>query len=452
VTIETQPLFAGRYELGRLLGGGTADVYLGTDTRLRRPVVVKIARSGPDIEDVDRFDNEMRLLAGLADPGLVTLFDAGTVDGKAYLVMQYVPGGTLGERIHREGALPADEVGRIGAALAESLAYLHEHQVVHRDLKPGNVLIDGEGKVHLADFGIARTMDSARVTATGLVIGTPAYLSPEQARGEPITPASDLYALGLVLLECLTGRREYVGAPLEVAIARLHRPPSIPEDLPAPWPGLLAGLTADDATVRPTARHVADVLAGRVTMPLPAVPPIPVARHQWATPAPLPTRRRRRGLVAGVAAAGLTALAAGALVLASPWQGDQGTPSDGAGAGTSGPATPGAGKGQPAAPAANQQSAQHTGNRGPGNSGAGRPTSAPAGGGGPGGGGPGPGGGAGGPGTSAPPRTSGPANPTTEPPATSDPTTEPPPSTTPPPPNEQPSPTGGARNHRTTTA
>jgi eukaryotic-like serine/threonine-protein kinase len=441
VTTQTEPLFAGRYELGQLLGGGTADVYLGTDTKLRRPVVIKIARTGAEIDDADRFENEMRLLAGMHDPGLVTLYDAGTVDGRPYLVMQYVPGGTLGERLHREGALDPDEVSRIGQALAGALGYLHEHQVIHRDIKPGNVLIDGEGKVHLADFGIARTVDSARVTATGLVIGTPAYLSPEQARGEPVTPASDLYALGLVLLECLTGRREYVGAPLEVAIARLHRPPSIPQDLPAPWPRLLAGLTAEEPTVRPSPRVVADILAGRATMPLPISPAAP--QHDWAAP---PTRRaasgqrgsrprRRRGVIAGVATCVLAAGAAGAVILTGAWPDNAGAPGAGPDSGQStAPARPGPAS-KPAQPVATQQGAQRQdGNSGPGsansgrgrggNSGAGKPHGTP---------------GNGGPGAThpAPPATSAPAQPTN--PGT-DPTTDPPTSTAPadPPPTTDP--------------
>jgi len=445
VTTQAQPLFAGRYELGQLLGGGTADVYLGTDTRLRRPVVVKIARSGPEIEDVDRFDNEMRLLAGLHDPGLVTLYDAGTVDGRAYLVMQYVPGGTLGERLHREGALPADEVSRIGTTLAEALAYLHEHQVIHRDIKPGNVLIDQEGTVRLGDFGIARTVDAARVTATGLVIGTPAYLSPEQARGEPATPASDLYALGLVLLECLTGRREYVGAPLEVAVARLHRPPSVPQDLPDPWPGLLSGLTAGDPAVRPGARQVADVLAGRATTPLPAVVAEPARSAggvQWASPpAAAAHRRRRAGVVAGLATAGLAAAAAGAVILSGALPGGSGGPGGAPNGGSSAPATPKTS--MPAGQVANQPAtdARGSGNRGPGR----RPDTRRS-------GNSGRGSGSGGGSSTSPaapttpPATSGPADPPTSDPPTSDPPTDPPPTTDAPPagaPSESVNPGGG---------
>ena len=424
MTTSTQPLFAGRYELGRLLGGGTADVYLGTDTRLRRPVVVKIARSGQADLDADRFENEMRLLATLDDPGLVTLYDGGTVDDRPYLVMRYVPGGTLSEKL-RAGPMPPEEVGRLGSRLADALGYLHEHQVIHRDLKPGNVLFDDEGDAHLADFGIARTVDAARVTATGLVIGTPAYLSPEQARGEPVTPASDLYALGLVLLECLTGRREYVGAPLEVAVARLHRPPSVPQDLPAPWPGLLAGLFADDPAVRPAARQVADVLAGRATTPLPAVPARSAGGYAFAEaptenfaarPQPRRTHRRRRGMLAAMATTGLLGVAVAAVALSGVLSDQPAGPPD-SGTHTTGPAKPGPKKpGQPAAPAASQGNSGNSGPSGrnsgaPASSGGSRPSGAnPTGSG------------------AAPPSSSAPADPSSAPPSSS----EPPPTTDPP--------------------
>jgi serine/threonine protein kinase len=321
-----EPMIAGRYRIERPLGGGTSQVCRATDLRLGRTVVVKIARTEAVELDTGRFQNETRLLAGLRHPGLVTLYDAGTVDDRPYLVMQYVPGGSLAGTL-RAGPLPQAQVEAVGVALAEALAYLHEHHVIHRDLKPGNVLLGADGRVYLADFGIARTLDAARVTATGLVIGTPAYLSPEQARGEAATPASDMYALGLILLECLTGHREYPGAPIEAAVARLYRPPAVPAELPAPWPRLIGRLTADDSAVRPTARQVIAELSGAgdstLTIPLPvqpaAVPPGPPPEQEWAVPDPLATLQpsataqppatapplRRRWRLAGVLLAGL---------------------------------------------------------------------------------------------------------------------------------------------------
>ncbi len=206
-------LLAGRYRLEELLGGTDAEVYRAIDEQLGRTVAVKIARSGSSGFEPERFANEMRVLAGLRHPGLVTLYDAGTADdGAPYLVMQYVAGVTLAARL-RDGLPAAEEVRRIGAALAGALDHLHADGIVHRDIKPANVLISDDGEVYLADLGIARARDTAGLTDTGLVVGTPAYLAPEQVAGRTVGPACDLYALGLVLLECFTGRREYQGTP-----------------------------------------------------------------------------------------------------------------------------------------------------------------------------------------------------------------------------------------------
>src|SRR5205823_4403033 len=144
----------------------------------------------------------------------------------------------------------------LGAQIGNALAYVHGHGTIHRDIKPANILIDREGQPKITDFGIARLVDSARRTATGVTVGTAAYLSPEQVTGAEVGPACDVYSLGLVLLECLTGRREYPGTGAEAALARLHRPPEIPASLPRPWPGLLAAMTDSDPSRRPAAAEV----------------------------------------------------------------------------------------------------------------------------------------------------------------------------------------------------
>ncbi len=263
-TVET--LAGGRYVLGPVLGrGGMADVRRATDTVLHRHVAVKVFRDDLDEVSAQRARAEMRTLASLTHPGLVAIHDAGTgpeVDGWArpYLVMELVDGPTLAASC-LDGSLSADRVRQIGTEIALALAHVHAQGVVHRDVKPANILLSPVG-AKLADFGIARIVDGARHTATGLTLGTAPYLAPEQVTGGPVGPPADIYALGLVLLECLTGRREYLGTDVETAVARLHRQPDVPSTLPAPLAGLLRSMTALDPAGRPTAAVVAVTLTG----------------------------------------------------------------------------------------------------------------------------------------------------------------------------------------------
>lgn len=253
-------LLAGRYELAGTLGvGGMAEVRRGWDTVLRRPVAVKVFHSGADVDAGRRFDNEARTLARLSHPGLVAVHDAGSGDGPAFVVLQLIEGRTLRDRI-ADGPLPVAEVRELGARLADALAYVHEQGVVHRDVKPSNILLDGDGTPHLADFGLAHLADTTRFTRTDQLVGTAAYLSPEQVRGGEIGPAADVYSFGLVLLECLTGRREYPGGDVEAAVARLHRPPAVPDDLPSDLVRLLSLMTSLSARRRPGAHDCARVL------------------------------------------------------------------------------------------------------------------------------------------------------------------------------------------------
>ena len=210
-----------------------------------------------DLEEGSEARNrrEVLTLAALSHPGLVTVYDVGDDHGRAYFVMQLIEGDTLAQRIRR-GPLPLGDVIALGAALADALAYVHRRGVVHRDVKPGNVLLDADGRAHLSDFGIAAVRDAAPVTAAGMVIGTASYLSPEQVRGESVSPAVDIYALGLVLIECITGRREYPGNALEAAVARLHRRPMVPAGLPESLRMLLVAMTADEPDARPDADEV----------------------------------------------------------------------------------------------------------------------------------------------------------------------------------------------------
>jgi eukaryotic-like serine/threonine-protein kinase len=306
-------LLDGRYRLGGLLGvGGVAEVYRAQDERLERGVAVKLFR-GDVANQLHRHEDEMRTLARLNHPSLVTVFDAGIdeMTQQPYLVMELVEGSTLSDQL-RMGPLDPLRTAEIGAEVADALAYVHGQGLVHRDVKPANVLIATGGRVHLADFGIARLVDSAHVTQAGDVLGTPSYFAPEQVTGEPVGPPADVYALGLVLLECLTGRREYDGASLEVAMARLNRQPQVPANLPAGWRDVLIGMTARQPSSRLSAAQVAErlrrIAAGddrtaamsipppdQATMVLPmataVMPPVPAA----APMAPAPPQRRRRG-------------------------------------------------------------------------------------------------------------------------------------------------------------
>ncbi|MHC1558380.1 serine/threonine-protein kinase [Actinomycetospora sp. C-140] len=246
----------GRYTLGDLIGrGGAAEVFRARDELLGRDVAVKLFPAGVGEADESRRQREVQTLAGMNHPGLVTIYDVGQERDRAYFVMQLIEGESLADRI-RSGPLALGDVVALGAALGDALTYVHRHGVVHRDIKPGNVLLDTDGRPHLSDFGIAVLADATNITATGMVIGTASYLSPEQVRGQQVGPASDVYALGLVLLECITARREYPGNALEAAVARLHRAPEIPPDLPPALGNLLAGMTLDEPTERPTTEQV----------------------------------------------------------------------------------------------------------------------------------------------------------------------------------------------------
>jgi hypothetical protein len=254
-------ILGGRYRLDGLLGsGGAADVHRGFDLRLRRPVAVKVFRSGTDVDTEQDVHAEAVILARLNHPGLVTVYDAGQHDGRVYLVLQLIEGTTLRDRI-AQGPLSFQATAALGADLSRALAHAHEAKIVHRDVKPSNILLDATCRPHLTDFGISRLLDATTRTATEPLTGTAAYLSPEQILGKPVGLPADVYALGLVLLECLTARLEYDGGPLEAAIARLHRPPVLPDPMPEQLAELLRKMTALDEQDRPSALDCAGVLA-----------------------------------------------------------------------------------------------------------------------------------------------------------------------------------------------
>ena len=251
-----------RYVLEGLIGrGGMGDVYRARDRVLGRAVAVKLMRSvAADETQRVRFTAEARTLARLNHPGLVTILDAETTDDEPYLVMELVDGPSLAECC-RGIALEPQRVAAIGAQLADALGHAHAAGIVHRDLKPGNVLLGAGDRALLADFGLARLMsDSVRHTSHGVTIGTAAYLAPEQVRGEDVTPAADVFSLGLVLLEALTGEQAYQGPPAQAALARLTARPTIPDTVPTCWHQLLLAMTAPDPVQRPSTGAVAAVL------------------------------------------------------------------------------------------------------------------------------------------------------------------------------------------------
>ncbi|MDN5747966.1 MAG: serine/threonine protein kinase [Pseudonocardia sp.] len=247
----------GCYVLGPVVGiGSTAMVHRGRDLRDDHPVAIKLFHAGASLDELCRQRRETETLAALDHPGLVRLRDGGVEDGRAFVVTDLVEGLTLAERI-TDGALTPEQVRRLGAELAAALAHVHAAGVVHRDVKPANVLLGDGSRARLADFGIARALGSASITGEGTVVGTAAFLAPEQARGEQVGPPADVYALGLVLLEALTGRREYPGHMIESASARLHRRPEVPDGLPHGLSDRLRAMTADDPRHRPSAAAVA---------------------------------------------------------------------------------------------------------------------------------------------------------------------------------------------------
>jgi serine/threonine protein kinase len=226
----TGELVANRYELLEVVGtGGMSSVYRALDTLLERHVALKVLHPhyGDDAEYVERFRREARSVAQLSHPNIVTVIDRGESDGAQYIVFEFIDGESLKQLVDRSGPLPARRAIELGLQMAEALAFAHQHGLVHRDVKPQNVLINGDGEAKVTDFGIARSLDVEHgVTQTGTVLGTSNYLSPEQARGQAVTPATDVYSLGVVLFEVLTGEVPFPGESfVAVAMKHINEPP-----------------------------------------------------------------------------------------------------------------------------------------------------------------------------------------------------------------------------------
>ncbi|MDX6566185.1 MAG: eukaryotic-like serine/threonine-protein kinase, partial [Gaiellales bacterium] len=245
---------AGRYRLIEPHGrGAMSSVWLAEDSDLERLVAVKLLSPTADRA---RFEREARAAASLAHPNLCALYDYGESDGKPYMVLEYLPNGSLEERLKTGIPLADAETHRIATEIASGLAHAHERGLVHRDLKPANVLFDSEGRAKIADFGIARMDSSGTMTEAGTVLGTASYISPEQASGEPAGPASDVYSFGVILFRMLTGRLPFSAASA-MEVVRMHRddlPPTVDAlrpDAPAQLARLADAALAKDPADRP---------------------------------------------------------------------------------------------------------------------------------------------------------------------------------------------------------
>jgi len=262
---QSGDLIADRYELEELVGtGGMSSVFRARDRQLERRVAIKILHEhyAGDPEYLERFRREARAVAQLSHPNIVTVIDRGDDEGRQYIVFEHVEGENLKELVQREGSLPVRQALELALAVADGLAFAHDHGLVHRDVKPQNVLLSNEGEVKVTDFGIARSLHVEHgVTLTGTVLGTGEYLAPEQAGGKPVSPATDVYSLGVVLWELLAGDVPFVGENF-VAVALRHvnePPPSLRDRRPDVSPRLEAAV--DRALAKDPARRFSSMAA-----------------------------------------------------------------------------------------------------------------------------------------------------------------------------------------------
>jgi len=316
MTIEGRVL-ADRYAVGQILGrGGMAEVYLATDRVLDRPVAFKVLGGwlANDATFVERFRREALAAARISHPNLVAVFDAGSEDGVHYIVMEHVAGETLADVLRKEGRIHPNRATRIATDVADALAVAHAARMVHRDVKPANVMVTPDGRTKLMDLGIARSLDGESITRASSILGTAGYVSPEQARGDPVDHRSDIYSLGCVLYEMLTGRQPFEAAdPLAVAYKHVHEAPVPPTSLEPSIPPALEAVTLramekDPAARFQSAREMAAALDDRTvpvvpiaaTIPQPAVgatTPLPVVAATDTLPRRADRRPRRRPVV-----------------------------------------------------------------------------------------------------------------------------------------------------------
>ena len=312
---------AGRYRLIEPLGrGAMSSVWLAEDSELERRVAVKLLSPAADRA---RFEREARAAASLSHPNLCSLYDYGESDGKPYMVLEYLPNGSLEELLKGDKPLPDGDTHRIAGEIAAGLAHAHARGLVHRDLKPANVLFDSERRAKIADFGIARMGDAGTLTEAGTVLGTASYISPEQASGQPAGPASDVYSFGVILFRMLTGRLPFIGTNA-MEVVRMHRdePPPTVGEFRADAPVRLESLTAVALAKNPAHRPADGAALERelrgtdddATMVVgPGAPSVTAGATQVIRPARR-AGKRGRGTIAALALAALLLLGVGVAV------------------------------------------------------------------------------------------------------------------------------------------
>ena len=316
--VSVQTLAAGRYRVEGTLGqGGMAAVYLAHDSELDRAVAIKVLADHLSSDEAfhQRFLREARMAAKLSHPNIVHVYDQGEEDGRPFIVMEYVDGPTLSDELKRTGPLQPGRVVDLALQICGGLEHAHASGLVHRDIKPGNLLLREDGTVKIADFGIARAAQATKLTQIGSVLGTAAYLAPEQAAGEPVTAAADIYSLGCVLFELLTGRTPYVFETLPELVVKQREEPITPlrelqPDVPAELEAAVMHCLARRPEYRPAsaAELAQELAAGSPEPPTEALPrpsgvratevaTVPLTQAPATAPLPRTGVRRRQTTV-----------------------------------------------------------------------------------------------------------------------------------------------------------
>jgi serine/threonine-protein kinase len=330
-------VIGGRYRLEQQLGAGAmAEVWLAVDAQLGRNVALKLLRADADPA---RFEREAHAVASLSHPNICRLYDYGSEGGRPFMVFEYMPGGTLEERLGTGEPLRDGETQAVASEVAAGLAHAHEHGLIHRDLKPANILFDEEGRAKISDFGIARATGVDTLTEAGTLIGTAAYMSPEQASGEAASPASDVYSFGVILYRMLTGRLPFeTTSPVDLLRRQLYEAPPAIHSLRPDAPTTLAAVAEESMAKSPADRPpdggaLVGLLSGTIV-------PVAAEAATQVIPQPRPRSRRRPLLLAALIGVPLLIVAGIALALAASDNGSNTPPASTPGTTTTAPPPP----------------------------------------------------------------------------------------------------------------